>query len=101
MNALAIMINLSILIHTIKLWEHKIMEIIVLLLGAVGFLGGIVLWLFAIHKRVDDAVLFEGHWKWKMKKEWFTPNGYKIYVASQIVFWSGLLLNIIYWWFLR
>jgi hypothetical protein len=77
----------------------KTFAAILLIISGVGLIGGITLWLMAASKASSDEFHFRP-WRWKVKREWFRPPGYQLYIASGIVFLSGCISGTIYWGFL-
>ncbi|NIR63691.1 MAG: hypothetical protein GWN61_06380 [candidate division Zixibacteria bacterium] len=70
------------------------------LISIIGFLSAIILWIMAMNRAVSDDVHFKLKPIWKIKREWFKPPGFQLYVAAYIALVIGIITSSIYYKFL-
>jgi hypothetical protein len=82
------------------------MHIIVLLIGFLSQLTGIILLLWSLWYRVPDHPGITGVGTGRLLRFWkcrdlYSGPGFRLLILSEILFCTGILIQLIFYWFLE
>lgn len=62
----------------------------------ISVIASFVCWIMAMNRRTSDEPLFSSRFRFNLfKSDWFTPTGYKLWVAAHVGFWLFALLGVV------
>ena len=82
------------------------MRIIILLIGFLAQMTGIILLMWSLWYRVPDHPGITGVGTGRLLKFWkcrdlYTPPGFSLFIWGEIFFGAGILMQLIFYWFLE